>query len=431
MKKVWVAAAGLVIAVAGVLWFSTNRPRWSTRDPEVLALVERAEAELGKLYYREAQELLEQALAKAPDSFAVRYFLGRTYSNLGRAEAAAEQIEILKSMPQKRLTPRERMLLDLLLLWRSGDREAYLARLAEYQRSYPREVELTRLLAGAYQRAGQPDEAERWGRKLLELNANDALAYNILGYAELARGRFAEAEEQFRKYAYIAPDQANPHDSLGELFLITGRWEEAEAELQEATRLNPRFYPAWRHLGDLYILQNRPEKLRWAMGELAQALALSSEEAQREETTSLGLLAFFHKNTSLLEEAARALHLPRVGWEYFVVHAAALARSNWAEAEALEASLEEQLTQQGRPMGRFRFLLPLHRAVKQGHWPQALELASSLLERTSFDNVNLAWLRLLGLQFRAEALAALGREEEAARQMRELRSINPRFPLGS
>ncbi|MGQ9495509.1 MAG: tetratricopeptide repeat protein [Thermoanaerobaculaceae bacterium] len=431
MKKVWAAVAGLVIVVVGAWWVSTNRPRWSTKDPEVLALVERAEAELGKLYYREAQELLEKALAKAPDSFAVRYFLGRTYSNLGRAQAAAEQIAILKSMPQERLTPREKMLLDLLLLWKSGDREAYLARLAEYQRSYPREVELVRLLAGAYQRAGQPEEAERWGRKLLELDANDALAYNILGYAELARGRFAQAEEQFRKYAYIAPDQANPHDSLGELFLITGRYEEAAFELQKAIRLNPRFYPAWRHLGDLSILQNRPEELRWAMGELARALAFSPEEAQREEATSLGLLAFFHKNTSLLDEVARALQPPRAGWEYFVVHAAALARSNWAEAEALEASLEEQLTLKAHPMGRLRFLLPLHRAVKQGHWPQALELASSLLERTSFDNVNLAWFRLLAMRFRAEALAGLGREEEAARQMGELRAINPRFPLGS
>ena len=429
MKKVWAAAAGLVIVVVGAFWFSTNRLRWSTKDPEVLALVERAEVELGKLYYREAQELLEKALAKAPDSFVVRYFLGRTYSYLGRAQAAAEQMAILESMSQQLLTPRERMLLDLLVLWKSGDREAYLARLAEYQRSYPREVELVRLLAGAYQRAGQPEEAERWGRKLLELDANDALAYNILGYAELARGRFAQAEEQFRKYAYIAPDQANPHDSLGELFLITGRWEEAELELQEAIRLNSRFYPAWWHLGALYILQNRSEELRWAMGELARALSLAPEEAQREEATSLGLLAFFHKNTSLLDEAAQALRPPKSGWEYFVVHAAALARSNWAEAQALEASLEEQLTREERPM--VRPLLLLHRAVRQGHWPQALELASPLLERTSFGNVNHAWFRLLAMQFRAEALAGLGREEEAARQMRELRSINPRFPLGS
>lgn len=429
MKKLWAAGAGLGIAVVSVLWFSTNRPRWSTRDPEVLALVARAEAEMGKLYYRDAQELLEQALAKAPDSFVVRYFLARTYSNLGQAQAAAEEIEILKNMPGKRLTPREKMLLDLLLLWRSGDREAYLARLAEYQRSYPREVELARLLAGTYQRAGQPEEAERWGRKLLELDANDALAYNILGYAELARGRFAEAEEQFRKYDYIAPDQANPHDSLGELFLITGRWEEAEAELREAIRLHPRFFPAWRHLADLYILQGRREDLRWALGELSGVLALPPQEAQREEATSIGLLAFFHKNGSLLQEAARALHPPRTSWEYFVVHAAALARGSWAEAEALEASLEKESGPP--PRERLKLLLPLHRAVQQGQWPQALELASSLLEVTFFDNVYRAWLRLLGFQYRAKALAALGREEEAARQMQELRLVNPRFPLAS
>ncbi len=225
MKKSLVVGLALVLvgAVLG-LWSWRQRPAWSTRDPEVLVLLEQARGELNKLYYREAAEILERALVKDPNSFAVRYFLQRAYSGLGRSQEAREQLEFLKQRAQDSLTPRERMLLDLLVLRRSGDREAFLSRLLEYQAQYPREVELTRLLALTYQEAGKSEEAEKWGRKTLELDANDALAYNILGYIELARGRWEEAEAQFRKYAFIAPDQANPHDSLGELFLITGRF---------------------------------------------------------------------------------------------------------------------------------------------------------------------------------------------------------------
>lgn len=433
MKKFLLVGLVLVLLGAGFgLWSWLNRPAWSTRDPEVLALVEQARGELNKLYYREAAEILEKALTKDPDSFAARYFLQRAYSGLGRSREAREQLELLKQQDPATLTPRERMLLDLLVLRRSGDREAFLSRLLEYQAQYPREVELTRLLALTYQEAGRSEEAEKWGRKTLELDANDALAYNILGYIELARGRFVQAEEQFRKYAFIAPDQANPHDSLGELFLITGRFEEAEQELQAATKANPRFYPAWRHLADLAVLRGDPQLANAATVKLALALDLKPEERAVVEATMLGLLGFFHDNSSLLLGAAEAIAKPRDEAEFFVVHAASCARGDWAQAEAVEASVEQAVasgTPGSRSLGRLLPLLRTHRLWRQGRWQEALLWAQQAEAACSFVNVWQAESLLAAQCWKALALARLGRKQEARTVLGHVRATNPRFPL--
>jgi len=431
MKRLVLGLVLLLLVGAGVwVWKQANRPSWSTRDPEVLAMVEQAREELAKLYFREAAEVLERAAKKAPGSFAVHYYLSRAYRGLGREPQAREQVEILKGMDPATLTPWERMLLDLLLLRRSGDREAYLARLLEYQAAYPREAELTRLLAAAYQELGQLEQTEYWGRKTLELDANDALSYNILGYAELSRGRFAAAEEQFRKYAFIAEDQANPHDSLGELFLVTGRYEEAARELHRAIALNPRFYPAWRHLADLAVIQGELPEAQRAIAGLAEALELPPAEAAREQATAAGLLGFFHARKPLLEQAAGELGAPRDEWEYFVVHAAALARGDVAGAAAVEAQLEQALGagSPSRGLARIKPLLAAHRALASRDFPQAQALAAEVAAKGSFANVGQAWTKLTALCWQAQALAALGRQE-ARQVLDQVRQVNPRFPL--
>ncbi len=433
MKKVWFVVLTVALLGAGLgLWSWLNRPAWSTRDPEVLALVEKARGELNKLYYREAAEILEQALAKDPNSFAARYFLQRAYSGLGRAREAREQLELLKQKDPATLTPRERMLLDLLVLRRSGDREALVSRLLEYQAQYPREVELTRLLALTYQEAGRSDEAERWGRKTLELDANDALAYNILGYIELARGRFAQAEEQFRKYAFIAPDQANPHDSLGELFLITGRFEEAKRELEAAVQANPRFYPAWRHWSDLAVLLGDVELAKSATRELASALDLKPEERPVVEATALGLLAFFHDQQPLLLKAAEVITKPRDEGEFFVVHAALCARGDWAQAESLEGTVEQAVAAGNpgsRSLARLLPLLRTQRFVSQNRFQEALASAQQAEAAFSFVNVWQAESLLTAQCWKALALARLGKNAEALEVLAKVRATNPRFPL--
>ncbi|MGC8917210.1 MAG: tetratricopeptide repeat protein [Thermoanaerobaculum sp.] len=433
MKKLWIVGLPVVLgALAFGVWAWLSPREWSTRNPEVLALVEHARGELNKLYYRDAAEILEKARAIEPNSFAVRYFLQRAYMGLGRPQEAKEHLEFLKTIPQESLTPRERMLLELLVLRRSGDREAYLTRLREYQAEYPREVELARLLALAYQEVGNAEEAERWGRKTLELDANDALAYNILGYAALARGRWGEAEEQFRKYAFIAPDQANPHDSLGELYLITGRLEEARKELLAAVAANPRFYPTWRHLADLAVLAGEPEAARRAVAELARALDLKDDERAVVEATVLGLLGFFHDDPPLLRVSAAAIRTPKDEWEYFVVHEAAVSEGQWATAEELEGKLEQAVAS-GAPGTRgFARILPLLRAqrlVAQGHFQEAVAAADAAIAGSSFANVGQAWIKLSGQCFEALALARLGERYRALELLAQVRAVNPRFPL--
>jgi len=81
--------------------------------------------------------------------------------------------------------------------------------------------------------------AEQEFKRILQINPNYAMAYNMLGYLASQQGKTTEAIKYFKKYIFIAPDEANPHDSLGELLLLIGRYDEAIAEFKKAIAIRP------------------------------------------------------------------------------------------------------------------------------------------------------------------------------------------------
>jgi uncharacterized protein (TIGR02246 family) len=88
---------------------------------------------------------------------------------------------------------------------------------------------------------GNSAEAVAAANRALAADPTFAPAYNLIGYAEVARGDMAAAEQAFRNYIRLAPDEANPYDSFGEFYLNQGKLDEAETQYEMALTKNTGF----------------------------------------------------------------------------------------------------------------------------------------------------------------------------------------------
>lgn len=149
------------------------------------------------------------------------------------------------------VTPREKLIFRAAQarMTTNGDRKKLAEIFEEYARRFPDDPESYRFKAAILFKESKPDLAAKEYQHILELDPNDASAYNVLGYIWLGRGDYARSEDSFKRYRFLAPDQANPHDSLGELYANTGRYDEAEESLKKALAIKPDFVASIGHLG--------------------------------------------------------------------------------------------------------------------------------------------------------------------------------------
>ncbi|WP_169577939.1 nuclear transport factor 2 family protein [Salisaeta longa] len=119
-----------------------------------------------------------------------------------------------------------------------GREEALLTALAE---RYPSDPMPMFWWANTEANRGNHAAAVAAARRSLAADPSFAPAYNLMGYAEVARGDMAAAKQAFREYIRLAPDEANPYDSFGEFYLNQGMLDEAAAQYKMALTKNARF----------------------------------------------------------------------------------------------------------------------------------------------------------------------------------------------
>ena len=117
--------------------------------------------------------------------------------------------------------------------------------------------------AAAHEREELYDRAEELFYKCLELDPDNAEAYNYLAYmwAELGINL-----EQAKEYVLIAleerPDSAAFIDTLGWIYYQKGRYEEAYKEIQRAAEIIPDDPTILDHLGDIYLKLDNVEQAK-------------------------------------------------------------------------------------------------------------------------------------------------------------------------
>ncbi|MBN9671108.1 tetratricopeptide repeat protein [Labrenzia aggregata] len=114
------------------------------------------------------------------------------------------------------------------------------------------------------ERLGKWDLAEADFRKALELNENQPLVLNYLGYSLVDQGlKLDEALEMIKTAVQLRPTDGYIVDSLGWVYYRLGRYEEAVKELERAIELRPADPVINDHLGDAYWMVGRRDEARF------------------------------------------------------------------------------------------------------------------------------------------------------------------------
>jgi tetratricopeptide (TPR) repeat protein len=131
----------------------------------------------------------------------------------------------------------------------------------------------------AHERTGEWTKAEADFRKALEMEPEQPLVLNYLGYSWIDRGEnLEEALDMVRRAVRARPDDGYIIDSLGWAYYRLGRYEDAVRELERAVTLRPLDPVINDHLGDAYWKVDR--KLE-AMFQWSHALENDPEEDLR------------------------------------------------------------------------------------------------------------------------------------------------------
>ncbi|MEO0980258.1 MAG: tetratricopeptide repeat protein, partial [Pseudomonadota bacterium] len=106
--------------------------------------------------------------------------------------------------------------------------------------------------------------AESGFRKALELNENQPLVLNYLGYSLVDQGlKLDEALEMIKTAVELRPTDGYIVDSLGWVYYRLGRYEDAVRELERAIELRPADPVINDHLGDAYWMVGRRNEARF------------------------------------------------------------------------------------------------------------------------------------------------------------------------
>lgn len=432
-QRIFIIIAGAAILLIGVAFLlMPHGPEWTTDSPAALAEFEASWDATQKLYHQEAREHLEKALSLDPDFVMAKLRLAEMQRYLD-AEKADELVAELHKVDAKKLKPREAFLLQRMLMIRDAKfKEAADALNAYYEKNRD-DPQILYIKAMDEWQAGNLQPAEELFSRLLEIRPNWVIAYNQLGYISMIRGQFSKAEEYFSSYRFIAPDQANPHDSLGELYVLTGRWDEAELSFKKALEVKPEFAASMGHLSTLAGLRGHwDEAFGWI--DQAESTGALREDAVEAYRCSLAFwkLAREEQWEALLQEAGASCDPKKnpMAQAATLLHEAACHVGRWDLAEAIEKEVESRLENESSFKGSsdFRRAMLNHlrgiRLSAQNEEEEAVTAFADADRELSYLNMEMGLFKLSNRLALAEALSAVGRDDEARAWIEKVRKVN-------
>jgi Flp pilus assembly protein TadD len=433
MKR-WLLGVAVVLA-AGIGITLVARPRtpeWTTSSPAARAEFEAANESRMKLYYPEARDHLEKALALDPDFVIAKSIL---IGMLDRDDVDRREhyIEELKAADLDQLTEREQCLVRRSLAVLDKQPDVAAAILDACIERLPDDPYLLNEKAMMAWNKEDYEHAERLFRRLVEIAPNWVIAYNQLGYITMQQERFVEAREYFVSYRYIAPDQANPYDSLGELHIIQGQWDEALASLEKAIEIRPDFWNSYDHMVLVLVLMDRLDDARAVVDRL-EAMPDHPEKMPDRERCVIRFveLGQRHADREILKEAADGCADDSdASYIAMSAHLAAVRLGQWDRAEEIEQGVRELLSKQSSHQkwmddadGALAHMEGV-RLARQGHLDEAVERLRAADDSLSFREAGIGILKLVNRLVLVETLLADGQDAEGHKLLSEVRAINP------
>ena len=430
----WLALAAVVVIAAGVTLVALpTGPEWTTSSPEALVEFEAAMDAQMKLYAEDAERSLNRALEFDPD-FVIANLFSLRYLPHDDQETREARWAKVEEANTALLTPRERLFVERSRAYYEKRPEDVVVMLDQYVARYPNDPHILNLRAGQAWELDRLEEAERLFQRLAEVSPNWVIAYNMLGYINMGRGRFEEAEEYFKSYRFIAPDQANPYDSLGELFITVGRYGEAEETLERALEIKPDFWASYAHLVLVMGLNGEHDGARGMVERAKEAEAPERRVTEMDCRQRYMAMRSAEQWQEILDQAESVCATEwRVGFAVLTTHFAASRLGDWELALALEAeaaSLLEEIEQEGEPKeimtlrGAFLHMQGVRLAF-QGEYADAEKKLRAADDNLTYGEAGTGTYKLYNRMILAEVLLADGQDAEAHGLLTKVRSVNP------
>jgi tetratricopeptide (TPR) repeat protein len=182
------------------------------------------------------QGKFDQAVELDPDFGAAWRGLVQTYSS--EPTQAAELAGNALARTSLR-GPLERAQLALLSGQLRQDPAAVSQASVELVRLVPNDSGLARKLADDETAARHFEQAVRLYQRVIELEPNEPILYNLLGYAQFFAGDLPAARKSLDEYFRHQGQEANALDSQGEVLFMAGQFAQAETYFLRAHEINP------------------------------------------------------------------------------------------------------------------------------------------------------------------------------------------------
>jgi len=168
----------------------------------------------------------------------------------------------------------------------SGDEKLRLEYLGRLCRLAPDDIGFEHMYAEALTNLYKYDDLRPVVAKILQLDPQDAEAYNLLGYADLASQEqpagLQRARQDFQTSLNLNPANGGAHFGLGRVALRQGRGKEAVAQLEEALQMRPEALRINFELSQAYRMAGMTPQAEAANRRFIQWQRVSTEQRQLE-----------------------------------------------------------------------------------------------------------------------------------------------------
>lgn len=238
-----------------------------------------------------AAELLEDVLARRPESGYARQLLGTAYRELGREEDAVR--ELARSQRERpvwfdtwkvEIDRQAVSLLDRLYRLRdeirAGRAERALPELLELARAHPTDIAVLSTLTPALVQAGELERAAEVNARAAELDPENFRAHLNLGLLLPRLGRTEAGLEHARRAAALSPSLQDAHVQCGRLLLALERPADAARALRRAVEQGDRRPATGELLVRALALAGDGEGARAALADVAPLVRDRGELAE-------------------------------------------------------------------------------------------------------------------------------------------------------
>jgi tetratricopeptide (TPR) repeat protein len=271
MYKKIILISFVILAVCSALYALIDRRPVTTSSDQAYKAYQKGLDYSRKLYMQEALHEYERAVKLDPQFAMAHLRAAALYWEFERTDEFEESKNKAMALLDK-VKDIERLQI-LLAFSRLDENEEQVEKYSsELLDRYPDHFDAVEYLAGKYFHDKKFKESEEVTLKMINIDPDYALGYNMLGYIYYYLGESEKSLEYLKKYLEIAEGQANPHDSMGEILMNLGYYDKAMQEFLAADSIKPDLDFVIIHIGDCYTAKGM---LRDAVGAYMKAIELS------------------------------------------------------------------------------------------------------------------------------------------------------------